>query len=90
MRMIPIEAKSIDKATNKVTVTAGEAKQFANIAEAVKDYGGEDKVLAIINMHTKIRALDALRKNASPSLMKMFKSASPEAQEKIKKLLGMA
>ena len=90
MRMIPIEAKSIDKATNKATAIAGEAKQFANIAEAVKDYGGEDKVLAIINMHTKIRALDALRKNASPSLMKMFKSASPEAQEKIKKLLGMA
>jgi len=86
---IPIVAKLTDKVTKKVTEIAGKCVQYANTAEAIKAMT-EEKVLQVINMHVKIRALDALRGGASPSLTKMFKTASPEAQEKIKKLLGLA
>ena len=97
MKEIAIQAKSVDKVTKKETTFDGKCKQYDTVAEAIKDMtakdtpgSGEKTVLAIVNMQVKIRALDALRKGATPSLMKMFKTASPDAQEKIKKLLGLA
>ncbi len=89
---IEIVAKSTDKVTKKVTETKGKCVQYATLAEAVKGFGedGEKKVLAIVNMQVKIRALDALRAGTSTSITSLYKNASPEAQEKIKKLLGMA
>ena len=89
MKEVDIVAKAKDKVTGKVTETKGKCKQFGTLAEASKDFGGDDKVLAVINMHVKIRALDALRKGTSPSMMKAYKSASPEAQKKIMELLGL-
>ena len=93
MKEVNIEAKQdtgkVDAAGKKVyTAVPGKCKQYATTAEAIKDLT-EEATLGIINMHVKIRALDGLRKGTSVSLMKMFKTASPEAQEKIKKLLGM-
>ncbi len=89
MKEIAIIAKSTDKLTKKVTEVKGMCKQYATLSEASKDAGGEDKVLAIYNMHVKIRALDALRKGTTPSLMKAYKGASVEAQKKIMELLGL-
>ena len=89
MKEIPIVAKSKDQVTGKETETKGTCKQYATLAEVSKDMGGEDKVLAIVNMHVKIRALDGLRKGTTPSLMKAFKGASSDAQKKIMELLGI-
>ena len=86
---IAIVAKSKDKATGKVTEIPGKCVQYVNMAEAVKGLGGEEHALNIINMQVKIRALDGLRNASSPSFNKLFSTASPEAQEKIRKLLGL-
>jgi hypothetical protein len=91
---IDIIAKVTDKTVKgadgkfKVTEIKGKCVQYASVSEAVKAMT-EEKALAVINMHVKIRALDALRGGSSPSLSKMFKTASPEAQAKIKALLGL-
>jgi hypothetical protein len=85
---IEIVAKSKDK-DGKVTEIKGKCKQYTTVVEASKDLGGDDKLLTIVNMHVKIRALDALRKGSGPpSLTKLFKNASPEAQQKIMDLLA--
>ena len=73
MKEIPIVAKSKDKVTGKVTEVKGTCKQYATLPEASKDMGGDEKALAIINMHVKIRALDALRGGTTPSLMKAYR-----------------
>ncbi|MEM2125009.1 MAG: hypothetical protein QXQ53_01265 [Candidatus Methanosuratincola sp.] len=89
MKEIEIVAKAKDKLTGKMTEIKGKCKQYASLNEAVKDMGGEEKVLAIVNMHVKIRALDSLRRGSTPSVFKAFKTASPEAQKKIMEILGI-
>jgi hypothetical protein len=89
MKEIQIVAKAKDKATGQVKEIKGKCPQYETVAEAVKAMGGEDKVLAIVNMNVKVRALDSLRKGAKPSLLKAFKTASPEAQKRIMEILGI-
>lgn len=95
MKSIAIEAKQdtgTKDAAGKVVYKsiAGTCNQYESVAEAVKTMeGGEKTVLAIVNMHVKIRALDALRKGSSVSVGKLYKAASPEAQAKINALLGI-
>lgn len=86
MKEIEIVAKS-KGADGKEVATPGKCQQYANVAEAVKAMT-EATVLNVINMHVKIRALDALRKGTTPSILKAFKSASPEAQARIMALLA--
>lgn len=85
MKEIQIVAKT-KGADGKESEIKGTCKQYSNTAEAVKDLT-EERVLGIVNMQVKIRALDALRKGTSVSIAKLFKGASKEAQDKIKALL---
>lgn len=89
MTNIEITAKSTDKVTGKVTEVKGQCKRYDTLTEASKDMGGDGKVLAIVNMHIKIRALDALRSGTTPSLTKSYKAASASAQKKVMEILGM-
>lgn len=93
MKKIKIEAKMTDKVTGKETTIPGECKQYDSLSEADKDLGvdekGTSRALTILNMHVKIRALDALRKGTTPSIMKLLKSASPEAKKKVYEALGL-
>ena len=84
----PVTGKQVEKEVGK-----GKCPQYDTLKEAVAAFGddGEKKVLAIVNMQVKIRALDALRAGTSSGTMalaKMIKGASPEAQAKIMALLA--
>ena len=90
MKEIDVEAKSGGK-----VVATGKAKQYESLAEAIKDQGGETKVLSLINAQLKTNVMNTLRRPKSEvaamaSLLAKAKKENPalyqKALENMKKL----